>query len=85
MYYVYIIECEDKTLYTGITTDIQRRFKEHNSGKGGAYTRSKKVKKVLYTEQFETRSEAQKRESKIKSWNRQKKLNLIKFKKLVLK
>ncbi len=78
MYYVYLIECGDKTLYTGITTDIQRRFKEHNLGKGGAYTKSKKVKKVLYTEQFSTRSGALKRESEIKSWRREKKLTLIK-------
>jgi putative endonuclease len=78
MYYVYIIKCKDDTLYTGITTDVQRRFKEHSLGKGGAYTRSKKVKKVLYTEQFSTRSEALKRESEIKGWRREKKLNLIK-------
>ena len=77
MYYVYLIECGDKTLYTGITTDVKRRFKEHASGKGGAYTRSKKVKKILHTEQFETRSQAQKRESEIKSWPRKKKLTLI--------
>ncbi|MDO8496184.1 MAG: GIY-YIG nuclease family protein [bacterium] len=81
MYYVYLIECKDKTLYTGITTDIQRRFKEHSSGKGGAYTRSKKVVKVLYTEQFETRSRALKREAEIKGWTRIKKLNLIQNKK----
>ena len=78
MYYVYLIECEDKTLYTGITTDIQRRFKEHSSGKGGAYTRSKKVERVLYTEEFKTRSGALKREAEIKGWRREKKLNLIK-------
>lgn len=78
MYYVYLIECEDKTIYTGITTDIQRRFKEHDSGKGGAYTRSKKVKKILYAEQFETRSQAQKREAEIKGWRREKKLALLK-------
>ena len=84
MYYVYLIECQDKTLYTGITTDIQRRFKEHSSGKGGAYTRSKKVKKVLYTEKYNTRSEAQKREFEIKSWRRGKKLNLIKLGKQIL-
>ena len=78
MYYVYLIECEDKTLYTGITTDIQRRFKEHGSGKGGSYTRSKKVKRVLYTEQYPTRGEALKREFEIKGWRREKKLNLIK-------
>ena len=78
MYYVYIIQCRGGTLYTGITTDIQRRFKEHNSGKGGAYTRSKKVERVLYVEQFETRSQAQKREAEIKSWRREKKLALVK-------
>ncbi len=80
MYYVYIIECSDKSIYTGITTDIQRRFKEHSLGKGGAYTRSKKVKKILYTERFETRSRALKREAEIKSWNRQKKIDLIQLK-----
>ena len=78
MYYVYIIECGDKTLYTGITTDIQRRFNEHKSGKGGHYTRSKKVRKILYIEKHKTRSEALKREIKIKSWNRREKLDLIK-------
>ena len=78
MYFVYLIECKDKTLYTGITIDIKRRFREHSLGKGGAYTRAKKVNKVLYTEKRKTRSEALKRELEIKSWNRQKKLDLIK-------
>lgn len=78
MYYVYIIECKDGTLYTGITTDVQRRFKEHSLGKGGAYTRSKKVKKVLYIEKLKTRSRALKREYEIKNLNRKEKLNLIK-------
>lgn len=78
MYYIYIIECKDGSLYTGITTDIQRRFKEHGLGKGGAYTRAKKVKKILYTEKLKTRSKALKREFKIKSLNRKQKLNLIK-------
>ena len=78
MYYVYLIECGDKTLYTGITTDIQRRLKEHSLGKGGAYTRAKKVRRVLYTEQFRTRSDALKREAEIKGWHREKKLDLIK-------
>ena len=77
MYYVYIIECLDKTLYTGITTDLARRFKEHNTGKGGAYTRSKKVIKILYTEKFPSRSMALKRQAEIKRWPRQKKLALI--------
>ncbi len=77
MYFVYIIECGDKTFYTGITTDLERRFREHQSGKGGAYTRAKKVKRILYSEQFQNRSEASKREVEIKGWNHQKKLNFI--------
>jgi len=77
MYYVYIVECKDGTLYTGITTDIQRRFKEHLLEKGGAYTRSRKVKKLLYTEKCKNRSTALKREAKIKGWHRKKKLALI--------
>ena len=66
MYYVYLVECEDKTLYTGITTDIERRFKEHSSGKGGSYTSSKKVKRVVYTETYPDRSSALRRELEIK-------------------
>ena len=77
MYFVYLIECGDGTIYTGITTDIQRRFKEHRLGKGGAYTRSKNAKKVLYAEKYKNRSSALKREAQIKSWNRNKKLVLI--------
>ena len=77
MYYVYILECKDGTLYTGITTDVKRRFREHSLGKGGAYTRSKKVKKVLYTQKYPDRSSALKREAEIKSWRRDKKLSLI--------
>ncbi|MDP2926989.1 MAG: GIY-YIG nuclease family protein [bacterium] len=77
MYFVYLIECGDGTIYTGITTDIRRRFKEHSLGKGGAYTQSKKVKKVLYTEKHKDRSGALKREAEIKGWRREKKLILI--------
>lgn len=77
MYYVYLIECRDGTIYTGITTDVKRRFKEHSSGRGGAYTKVKKVKKLLYAEECKNRSVALKRESEIKGWRREKKLNLI--------
>ncbi len=76
MYFVYILECSDGTLYTGITTDVTRRFSEHRSGKGGAYTRSKKVKKILYTEKHPNRSSALKREYEIKRWSHQKKIGL---------
>lgn len=80
MYFVYLIECKDGSLYTGITTDVERRFKEHKSGIGGHYTSAKKVVKVVYTEQCSDRSSASKREAEIKSWPREKKLDLIKSK-----
>jgi len=78
MYHVYVVECKDGTLYTGITTDVKRRFKEHKNGKGGRYTRARKVKKILYTERLSTRSKASKREAEIKKLSRRDKLNLIK-------
>jgi len=77
MYYVYIIKCKDGSLYTGITTDVPRRFEEHKSGTGGHYTSSKEVVKIVYTEEHPDRSSALKREAQIKGWARQKKLNLI--------
>jgi len=78
MYYVYLIECGDKSIYTGITTDLIRRFKEHKAGIGSRYTKAKKVNKILHTEKFKTRREALRREAQIKSWSRTKKLELIK-------
>ncbi|MEK7134212.1 MAG: GIY-YIG nuclease family protein [Patescibacteria group bacterium] len=77
MYFVYLIECKDGSLYTGITTDVKRRFAEHKSGAGGHYTGAKKVVRVAYTEKHPSRSSALKREMEIKGWTRQKKLDLI--------
>ena len=76
MYYIYILRCKDKSLYTGITTDVERRFKEHRAGTGGRYTRSHKPEKILYREEVATRSDALKREAEIKSWSREKKMHL---------
>ncbi len=76
MYFVYILKCSDGSLYTGITTDLKRRLSEHKSGAGGHYTRAKKVVKIVYTEKRRNRSSALKREAEIKSWKREKKLNL---------
>lgn len=76
-YFVYLIQCEDKSIYTGITTDLKRRFKEHQDKKGGNYTRAHKVKKLLFSEKHIDRSNASKREAEIKSWTREKKLALI--------
>ena len=79
LYHVYILKCADGSLYTGITTDLKRRFAEHKEGKGGHYTRSRQVVKIVHTEKYPNRSLAQKRESEIKGWTRQKKLELIQF------
>ena len=80
LYYVYILQCSDKSLYTGITNDITRRVKEHNLKKGGAYTRAHLPVKLVYKESHKTRSRALKREAEIKSWTRERKLTLARNK-----
>jgi putative endonuclease len=77
MYYVYILRCKDKSLYAGITTDVERRFKEHRAGIGGHYTRSHKPEKIIYREKAATRSDALKREAEIKSWSRERKVRFV--------
>lgn len=80
MYFVYIIQCSDQTLYTGITTDLDRRINEHNSSKLGAkYTKVRRPVKLVYSKEFIDRSEASKEESKIKKLSRQEKLDLLKL------
>jgi len=78
MYFVYLLQCKDSSLYTDITTDVARRFKEHSEGVGGHFTRAKKAERMLYTEKQPTRSAALKREAEIKKWKREKKLALAK-------
>ena len=78
MYYLYILECADGTLYTGITTDLARRIEEHNSsGKGAKYTRTRRPVKLCYSEVCEDRSSASRREHAIKKMTRTQKLRLI--------
>ena len=78
-YTTYIVECADGTLYTGITTDTARRVREHNSStKGAKYTKSRRPVRLIYTEGFPTRSDAQKREYALKDLTRSEKLSLIK-------
>ena len=77
MYYLYVLQCKDKSLYTGITTDVRRRFEEHARKIGGHYTRSHKPEKIVYTETLPTRSAALKREAEIKKWRREKKLAFL--------
>lgn len=77
MCYVYILECADKTLYTGWTVDLENRLKVHNKGKASKYTRARLPVKLVYHETFDDKIHAQKREWKIKQLNRKEKLQLI--------
>ena len=78
-WHVYIVKCSDESLYTGITTDIDRRIIEHNTnGKLGAKSlRGKRPVKLIYSESYDTQSEARKREAAIKHWKRKYKLKLV--------
>ncbi len=76
-WFIYILECADQTLYTGITTDIQRRFQQHEQGQGAKYTKGRTPLKLLYTEKARNRSEASKREAEIKTMSKQEKRELI--------
>ena len=75
--FVYMLECKDGTFCTGYTTDLKSRFKKHNSGCGAKYTRGRTPVKLVYFEIFETKSEALKREIKIKKMNRLRKEKLV--------
>lgn len=76
-YVVYILECMDGSLYTGVTTDLTRRFDEHRQGIGSSFTRARKARRIAYQERQSDRSLAQRREAEIKKWPRAKKLALI--------
>ncbi len=77
-WFVYILECNDKTLYTGITIDLEKRIKQHNYGQEAAkYTRARRPVKCVYYEVQPNRSAATKREIKIKQLSRTEKLKLI--------
>ncbi len=80
MYYIYILKCEDESLYSGITTDVKRRFSEHSSGKSPSakYTRSRKAKSVEAVWSCETRSQASKLECRLKKLNHKQKKELTK-------
>ena len=82
-YFVYILECKDKTLYTGYTNDLKKRVQAHNILKTGArYTKARRPVQLVYREIFKTKSEALKREIAIKKLSRKEKLKLIKLKPL---
>ena len=84
-HHVYILKCADGTLYTGYAKDLKKRLSEHNGKskiEGAKYTRSRRPVKMLYSEAFKSRSDAQQREYAIKQLSRPQKLQLIKDKKL---
>jgi putative endonuclease len=76
MYFVYLLECKDGTIYTGITNDLARRLRMHKGGTASRYTRARGVKSMIYTEKRRTRGSALKREAEIKKWSRAEKLTL---------
>lgn len=77
-YTTYILRCSDDSLYTGSTNDIEKRLHEHNHLKSGAhYTKIRRPVELIYTETFETMSEARKREYAIKQMKREEKIILI--------
>ena len=76
-WYLYILRCGDNTLYTGITTDVEKRFEAHQSGKGAKYTRGRGPLELAYREECGTHSDALKREAQIKKLTREQKQALI--------
>ena len=77
MYFAYLLQCADGTLYGGYTTDLQKRLATHNSGKGAKYTRSRLPVELVYWEECPTKEAAMSREWQLKHLTREKKLELI--------
>lgn len=76
-WYVYLLKCADDTLYTGITTDVNRRLNEHNKGTGAKYTKTRRPVVLVAVSEASNRSEASKEEYRIKQLTRKEKLLLI--------
>ncbi|RLT49267.1 MAG: GIY-YIG nuclease family protein [Chloroflexi bacterium] len=74
--FVYIVRCADNTLYTGWTTDVERRVRTHNAGRGAQYTRRRMPVELVYLEPQPSRADAMRREAAIKRWPRKRKLAL---------
>ena len=77
MYYLYLILCSERSIYTGVTNNPERRFLEHHTNQGSKHTREHKAIELLHTERFSTREEALRREKQLKGWTRVKKEALI--------
>jgi len=77
MYYVYILLCNDNSLYTGFTSDLKQRIKDHNQGRGSKYVRSKLPVRLIYSEEFKSKTKALERERQIKGWKHCKKVGIL--------
>ena len=77
IWYLYILRCKDDTLYTGITTDVEKRLEAHRSGRGAKYTRGRAPLELVYRENCGSHSDALKREHQIKALSREDKQKLV--------
>lgn len=78
MFFTYIVECADNSFYVGCTNNLEKRITQHNNSKWGAhYTKIRRPVVLRYSEKFETLIDARRRESEIKGWRREKKIELI--------
>ena len=75
-YYVYILQCEDNSYYTGYTKNVDKRLNQHRNGKGARYTRIHKPKQLVHLEEFGSRAEAMKREKTLKKLDHRQKMKL---------
>ena len=78
-YFLYILKCSDSSLYTGITNNLSNRLAKHNEGKGSKYVNSRKPFRLIYQEEFPSKSQALKREMEIKGWSREEKIRKLKL------
>lgn len=76
-YWVYVIECADGSFYTGYTTDVERRVREHDCGEGAKYTRGRTPVELVHSERFDSKSAAMSREYEVKQLSRAEKERLV--------
>jgi len=77
-WFVYVIKCKDGSLYTGYTDNLEKRFEKHKQGIGAKYTRSHKPQKIVFSEKYDNKIIAQKKEREIKNLSREEKIKFIK-------
>ncbi len=76
-HFFYLARCDDGSLYAGTCVDLAKREQKHNSGSGAKYTRSRRPVQIVHSEEYESLSEARRRESEVKKWTKQKKESLV--------